>query len=221
MSPPVNDSTDLKSLPTHFHLGTGRAGSTFLFHLVKAHRELCLSNSQEIGFYSDYFDRGFEWYRSQFEGPGLQVDTSPAYFARGKPVADRIAKHIDGRAARFLLVLRNPIDYTYSHFLMRKNNRYFKRHREKYPRLPKTFDDLMSDYPEYLDRGKYFQNLTENWFEVFPESAFKVVLFRDLIKKPQETANEVLEFWGVESMTVETPEISKNATLKYLSLIHI
>jgi hypothetical protein len=60
--------------PRLFHIGTVRVGSTYLYHLLANHNELTLQIAQEIGFYSNYFDRCIDWYKIQFHDNPLYQD---------------------------------------------------------------------------------------------------------------------------------------------------
>ena len=105
-------------LPTRFHIGTQRAGSSYIYNLLKSHPGVSLSPRQEIHFYTRKFEQGVDWYLSNFGSGGTPIDTSPKYFHRGEVVAPRIKTMLGDARPYFLLVLRNPIDYAFSHFRM-------------------------------------------------------------------------------------------------------
>lgn len=64
-------------LPTLFHLGTPRAGNSFLLNLLSSHPDVSLSPMQKVNFYTSNWERGFEWYLTRFPAKGRRVDTSP------------------------------------------------------------------------------------------------------------------------------------------------
>ena len=124
-------------LPHLFHIGTKKAGSTYLFNLLRAHPDVTLS-FQEVAFYTRHFDRGVEWYINSFAKNGYAVDTSPKYFMQGKQAAPRIERLVTDPPPLFLLILRNPIDYVHSHYQMHLRTGYFRQHRTTYPKVPKN-----------------------------------------------------------------------------------
>jgi Sulfotransferase domain len=208
-------------LPTLFHLGTPRAGSSFLFNLLKSHPDVSLSPIQDVNFYSTNWERGFEWYLSQFPAGGHRVDTSPTYIRWGEVAAPRIKAAVGAEAPRFLLVLRNPIDYARSHYQMQVRHGYFERQRDRYPELPETFLGFARRYDEWLDRARYAHLLTDYWLPHFDRSRFKIVLFEDLVAHTDLVSAEILQFFGLPVRPLATTPLSQNRTLRNPALYKI
>ncbi len=203
-----------KDLPTLFHLGTPRAGSSFLFNLLKSHPDVSLSPMQKVNFYTSNWERGFEWYLTQFPANGRRVDTSPTYIRWGEVAAPRIKEAVGAEAPRFLLVLRNPIDYARSHYQMQARQGQLERDRDRYPELPETFLGFARRYDEWLDRARYAHLLKDYWFPHFDRSQFKIVLFEDLVAQTDRVSAEILEFFGLPVRPLATVSLSQNRTLR-------
>ncbi|MDQ1694823.1 MAG: hypothetical protein QOJ03_176, partial [Frankiaceae bacterium] len=60
-------------LPTFLIAGAQRCGSTTLFSLMRQHPQLFLARPKELHFFDRYWDRGIDWYRSQFWLPRGQL----------------------------------------------------------------------------------------------------------------------------------------------------
>lgn len=202
-------------LPNLFHIGTQRAGSTYLYNLLKTHPELSLSPLQEIHFYTKNFHRGVEWYMNCFPKGGRRIDTSPKYFMLGEQVAPRIKDLLKDQPPLFLLILRNPIGYVHSHYQMHLRTGYFKKYRAIYPKVPTDLVEFVKLYPTYLERGLYCKILEEHWLSHFDESQFKILFFEDLVTSTDDVIREILEFFGLSYRRLSTVPSSKNKMLRY------
>jgi len=203
-------------LPDLFHIGTQRAGSTYLYNLLKTHPEVSLSPLQEVHFYmTKNFHRGVDWYMNCFPKEGHQIDTSPKYFMLGEQVAPRIKDLLKDQIPLFLLILRNPIDYVNSHYQMHLRTGYFKRQRAMYPKVPTALVEFVKIYPTYLERGLYCNILEEHWLSHFDESQFKIVFFEDLVTNTDDVIRQILDFFGLPSRQLSTVPSSKNRMLRH------
>ena len=201
-------------LPHLFHIGTQKAGSTYLYNLLRAHPDVTLS-SQGIAFYTGHFDRGVGWYVNSFAEGGYAVDTSPKYFMQGKQAAPRIKRLVTDPPPLFLLILRNPIDYVHSHYQMHLRTGYFRQHRTMYPKVPKNLEDFLELYPNYLERGRYCQILEEHWLSHFDRSQFEIVSFEKFITRTDDVLGGILSFFRLRDLELSTASTSKNAMLRY------
>ena len=199
-------------LPNRFHIGTPKAGSTYLYDLLRSHPQVSLSSHQKLNFYSKRFERGADWYLSSFVGEGVRVDASPKIFMQGKVAAQRIQAWVE--EPRFLLILRNPIDYVHSHYQMQLRGGYFKRS-PNYARVPNRLVEFVELYPDYLERGLYHRTLSTEWLSRFELSRFKIVLFEDLVSRTESTLKEICEFYGIDDVPLQTVSSSKNTMLRY------
>lgn len=211
----IPDTMREPKLPNLFHIGTQRAGSSYLYNLLKSHPEVSLSPRQEIHFYAQHFARGVEWYLRTFETDGRRIDTSPKYFMLGQQVALRIKEAVTHPPPRFTLILRNPIDYVHSHYQMHLRNGYFAKHRDVYPTVPTNLVEFTKLYPQYLERGLYCKVLDDYWLPHFDASQFKIIIFEEFIAKTDEVISEVLEFFGLSLCQLATVPSTKNSMLRH------
>ncbi|MFQ5795734.1 MAG: sulfotransferase [Candidatus Bipolaricaulia bacterium] len=202
-------------LPNLFHIGTQRAGSSYLYNLLKTHPEVSLSSYQEIHFYTRNFHRGVEWYTNSFTKLGQRIDTSPKYFMQGEQAAPRIKELLREPPPLFLLILRNPIDYVHSHYQMQLRKGYFAKHSAMYPKVPTDLVEFVKMYPNYLERGLYCKLLEEHWLSRFDESQFKIVVFEEFVTNTDEVIREILGFFGLPDRRLSTVSSSKNRMLRY------
>lgn len=96
--------------------------------------------------------------------------------------------------SKFILILRNPIDRAWSHYM----------HLIRDCREHLTFEDALeeeksrirSNYEfswHYYKMGIYSEQL-ERYLDTFKEESIKVILFEDLIKNPDSTLFDILDF---------------------------
>jgi len=97
--------------------------------------------------------------------------------------------------ARIILILRNPVRRTFSHYLSRcfiglENRSFHDVIREKnanpYP------------YAYYLNRGLYSKNV-QRFFETFGKDKVKIIIFEEFVKNPKEALADIIKFLGVEA----------------------
>ena len=218
MGPPKDSGP---GLPTRFHIGTQRAGSSFVYNLLRSHPQVSLSPLQEIHFYTKHFERGLDWYRDCFPESGIAVDTSPKYFQLGREAAPRIADCIPADRARFLLILRDPVEYLYSHFRMQLRQRYFRSRPDLYRDEPKDLGELISYDPGYLERAMYARTLTEHWFVHFAPAQFKIVIFEEFVREPERAMGEILDFLEIPFAELSAGSGTQNRALRHRYLYNL
>lgn len=210
-----------EELPTRFHIGTPRAASSFLFNLLKSHPDVSLAPVQDVNFYSLNYERGFDWYRESFPTAGVRIDTSPTYFRLFDVAAPRIKAAVGSEAPRFLLVLRNPIDYARSHFQMQLRQGAFEREPDEYPVVPSSFLEFARRYDGWLGPARYADLLERVCFAHFDRSQFEIVLFEDLVADSERVGNEILAFFGLPPQRLATVPLSQNRTLRHPALYRL
>lgn len=200
----------MNGLPTRFHIGLQRTGSTYLYELLTSHPDISLPR-KGLGFYANKFDRGMEWYLSQFPPTGVRIDPSPVYLVHGRIVAPRIKEALAGKRPRFLVILRNPIDYTASRFLLHGRTKGL---RKRFGESPHDLETLLQRHPEYLNESRYADLLERCWFPHFARDDFHIIMFEDFIRDQSVTAG-VVEFFGLPPHPLTAAPTSRNATLRH------
>ncbi len=205
--------------PFRFFLGTQKAGSTYFYNLLLSHPDVSLSRYSEINYFLHNFDQGLDWYLSGFKKRQNKIDISPKYFMFGRQAAPRIKeyanKYLPDKTLLFVLMLRNPIDYLYSHFQMQILQ-------DKSGNLKKErgdFVNFLQNNSGYLHRAKYAKILKEVWFKYFSPQQFKIIIFEEFVKNKEATMDEILLFWKLPVIKLSTATISQNKMLRFKFLI--
>ncbi len=150
-------------LPAFLIVGTMKGGTSALARALKQHPDVFIPDGKEVRYFDIHFAEGPEWYESRFEKapPGSQTgDASPGYMY-GTDVIDRMTEVLP--EARYLAILRDPIDRAYSHYW--HNVRREREARSFLQAIEEERAVLAGELPlpaydfAYLDRSRYLPQL--------------------------------------------------------------
>lgn len=201
------------SLPDYIIIGAQRCGTTSMMHHIADHSQVGRVPRKEIHFFDWNYDRGWDWYKSLFgnEAGKLHGEKSPSYLPHDF-VPRRIAdSDVD---AKFIVMLRNPIDRALSHHRLRMRMFGEKRSFDKAIWEPpvKLREGVFSgDINGLLFRGHYAEQL-EKWFDVFERERFLVVRSEDFFKNVKSVMAKVWNFLGIEN--VRAPRYKIRGTVR-------
>jgi hypothetical protein len=184
-------------LPTFLIIGAMKAGTTSLYHYLRAHPEVYMPPFKAPEFFAgdSHWRRGIEWYARQFDGadPGAIAigEASNVYtkYPRYQGVPQRIAEYIPD--ARLIYVLRDPIARVRSHFQTRVA--------EGTEKLP--FDVAVFENPIYLDYSRYCLQI-EQYLEFFPREQLLLLTAENLRNARAQTVCTAYAFLGVDDSFV-------------------
>jgi len=113
--------------------------------------------------------------------------------------------------AKIIMILRNPVDRAWSHYLMNQKLGY-----RVLPQFLQEIDRDRSVQPRgwgitanYFELGLY-DDQVNRFFEVFPETQMKILLYEDFVRQPSRTFSDVCEFLGVNSALANFENTQKN-----------
>ena len=198
--------------PDFVIIGTQRGGTTSLHAYLSAHPQVITPATKELHFLTDRYERGLDWYLGQFpaELPPDVITGEATPYALFHPLAPRRLREI-APAAKSIVLLRNPVDRAYSHFLLERSrgeetldfaaalDAELERLDGEEARLARD-PAYVSDphkHASYMARGEYARQL-ERWFGVFPREQILVVRSEDLYERSAETFARVADFLAIE-----------------------
>ena len=222
----------LRVLPDFFVIGPGRTGTTSLYHYLDQHPSLSKSAYDELGFFDVNFHLGLSWYRSLFPSIFtkyriksktnffMTYDVTPSYVRRPWN-ARRIKKLFPN--SKLIVVLRNPVDKTYSHYYLSTQSGETRTFEEV---IKKDMDDISkwninSKDDNYfatkvensrLARGFYVEQLL-SWFELFPKNQILIISSEELASNTKNVMNEIFKFLNLPEYDI--PNIDKVNVSKY------
>jgi hypothetical protein len=203
----------LVAAPDFVIIGTQRGGTTSLHAYLSAHPRIVTPATKELHFLTDRHERGPDWYLGQFPStiPLGAITGEATPYALFHPLAPQRLREI-APDAKLIVLLRNPVDRAYSHYLMERSRgdetRSFAEALAAEPALlAGEEDNLLADpgyisrahkHASYVSRGDYAPQL-ERWFAHFSREQFLILRSEDLYARPGETFALATSFLGLPS----------------------
>jgi hypothetical protein len=217
-------------LPNFLIIGTGKAGTTSLYHLLRQHPEIFMSPIKEPNFFA------FDGERPCFRGPGdertvnresvVRLEDYCELFAgaRGEKVfgeastrymeIPQTAARIRARVpeARLVAILRNPTERAFASYL----------HHRRDGREPcQSFADALQleekrtrdhwGFGQYLGGGFYHRQLQAYW-DLFPPSQLRIYLYEDFATDARGMLRDLYGFLGVDDRFEADLEVPHNVS---------
>lgn len=190
-------------LPDFLVIGAMKAGTTSLYHYLRAHPDVFMPAIKAPEFFvaESNWRRGVEWYAGLFEPAGTRAvavgEASNAYakhpYHRGVP--ERMVATIPD--ARLVYAVRDPVQRIRSH--------YRTRAREGAEKLP--IERAIVENPVYLEYSRYAMQI-DRFLEHFAREQLLVITAEDLRDDRRATMRTVYAFVGVDP-DVEPPELDR------------
>lgn len=188
-------------------IGAPKSASTWLCKCLGEHPEIGFSGEKsrkELHFFNtlegsswdnkttgvmSYYDRGMEWYLNQFpDGEQIKaVGEFTVSYMFDLVAHKRILESFPD--VKLLITLRNPPDMLHSLYWYLKNGAVSD--------MPDSFTECL-DNKHFINKGYYYKHL-RRFFEVFPKDNIYIVLFDDIVSKPQVVVEDLYKFLNVNS----------------------
>lgn len=169
-------------------IGGQKCASTWIYDILDGHPEVCLSRKKELNFFSNFWDRGYDWYSGQFDNTLAKNaktigEVSPLYLSDGDaPI--RAAEY--NPYMKIIVTFRNPIERAFSNHKHNIRQGFVSG-------TDLSFEAAMVNNPTYVEFGYYGKHLS-NWLQYFPWGQIHVLFFEDIVAQPFETARSVYRF---------------------------
>lgn len=190
------------TLPDFFVLGVAKSGTTSLHHYLRQHPELFLPYEKELHFFdADLKDVPIDLdsYLGYFSDAGDRHtgDATPSYFRHVDAAGPRMRNLYGDAPPRFLLLLRDPVERAYSHYL----------HNVSEGRESLSFEDALdaevanpaakqAEWKAYFTDGVYVDTL-EQWFALFSREQFHILRSAELAQAPDKALTTIFRGLGV------------------------
>jgi hypothetical protein len=188
------------SVATFVVIGPGKAGTTWMYNLLREHPEVCVAAAKETMFFDANYHRGVDWYHRFYEACAGQTavgEVCNSYiFSEEAPAR----MHAYNPALKLVTSLRNPIDRAFSNYLFWLRN----------AQVTGSFEDALVARPDLLVQGLYARHL-ERYLSHFPAEQLLVLAFNDLKRDPLGFARRLLEF--LEADPERVPDVAGEKVL--------
>ena len=202
------------TLPNFLIIGAPKSGTTSLYYYLKQHPDVFMSSVKEPKFFAiegreaDFRSRGgykpppgekttLEEYEALFDGVRGEkaIGEASSLYLRNPEAPARIKRYVP--AAKLVAVLRDPVERTYSAYLMRVRNE-----REE--------GDFARALKKSVQAGFYHAQLSR-YYELFDREQIRVYLYEDLKEDPAGMVQDVFRFLGVDDSFVPDVSLRHNA----------
>lgn len=194
---------DNRLLPDFFIIGAAKAGSTALYEYLIQHPSVYMPEIKETNFfYSDEkWGKGVDWYLRTFfahsESFLARGEASPGYLYLGDKVAPRIRAVYGDNPPKFVVLLRDPVERAWSHYL---HMRRIHEEQEEFERALELEEGRLKEHPDlwvgYFRDGQYARCL-KKWFLFFEQSRFHYILSSELNSNPIPVLHHLCDFLGL------------------------
>jgi hypothetical protein len=182
-----NASQEIIVYPNFLYIGTAKAGSTWIYEVLREHPEVFVPKAKDVQFFDSNYDKGFDWYLSLFQiGMGKKAigELSHNYFLSAQ-AAVRIAEHLPD--VRLFCSLREPVEQISSNFLQRKAQSTDK---------SLSFRDFARQ-EDVLKACDYYHNLLP-FYRIFPRDRILVLFFDELKQDPALFIRRIYDFLEID-----------------------
>lgn len=216
-------------LPNFLIIGPPKCASTSLHYYLGQHPEIYMSKVKETFFFVKDYEKGMNFYEKYFEeaGNAKMVGEATPVYAFLPFVADRIKEHIP--QAKLILCFRNPMDRTFSSWLMQRGMGVEKatfrdavdinikqleyvtlegaKGAETWNSSVGNFDIGESRLRTYIQAGRY-ADIIKSYEKRFNPSQIKVIFMEDIKNDFDGTMKSLFSFLGVDdSFVVPSKEV--------------
>ena len=206
--------------PNIICLGAQKAGTTTLHDILKKHTDIYLPSIKEAPFFhkDENYNKGEDWWLNEFfpkqKDEKIIGAFTPDYLFFPK-VADRIKSMYQDTELKLIIILRQPCERAFSHYLMTT----------KFGTEDLSFEDAIAQEDErlkeddfhiqshlsYISRGKYLEQI-KRFTEFVPKENILFLSFeKDIRTNLDKTIIRIQQFMGVEIQELNTNIKSNSA----------
>lgn len=202
------ETAHLRQLPDFVIIGTQRGGTTSLYRYLTEHPDVSPAFRKEVHFFDRYYEKGTDWYQAHFpiRGEAPVVGEASPYYLFHPDVPKRVHRALPH--AKFIVLLRSPVDRAYSQYNMNVKKGFEQLSFEdaigkERERLSGSDDPASLTWRRcsYVERGLYVDQL-KRWMSVFPRDQFLVIKSEDLYENPGQVLEQTLAYLGLRPWTL-------------------
>lgn len=212
-------------MPNFLLIGVAKSGTTSVYAYLAQHPQIFMSSVKE----PDFFEFGeAEQTPLNFPGRHWAIQTSADYQAlfqdvdRQRAIGEASTSNIEARSCqriqhylpdgKFICILRQPVDRSYSAFLMQRlrgnepEKDFVTAYSDSTRRWKQRFETRL---PHYLDAGWYVSRI-QDWLTRFSQDQIYIGLYDDLLTNPATFMQTLYVFLDVDSEFVPNVSIVYN-----------
>jgi len=205
--------------PNFFIVGAPKSGTTSLYEYLKDVPGVYMSTVKEPNyFHTPNIFLGPRVIRTLDKSDYLKLfkdvtnekaigESSPGYL-RDQNSPKLIYEQIPD--ARIIILLRNPVERTFSHYLMHKRTGVEKdSFHDVITRNITNLKNGIEQYNKCIDPSIYPEQV-KRYLKTFGSNKVKILIFEEFIKNPKKIVKEVLDFLELEGEPTDAVETTHN-----------
>lgn len=188
-----------RSFPNFIIAGVQKSGTTSLFDYICQHPNVNRPLRKEIHFWDNNEEKGVSWYKGHFpirDKDSITGESTPAYLWR-EDIAQKIHDLLPD--CKIIIILRNPVERSFSEYLMNK----------KIGHEHETFEFAIEHEKErlqkshlfgYIQKSIYLQQV-KRYYDLFDKNQILVLSYDDLKSNPESITQQCYSFLGLDDFT--------------------
>ena len=196
--------------PNYILLGAAKSATTTIYDVLRQNSNVFAPQFKEPHFFNinDNYEKGFSWYLNTYYKNSIDskvvIDFTPTYLY-SKKSAERIFNNL-GKDVKFIVILRDPVDRAFSHYLHSKRDGHEKEDFESAIKLEqKRLSEYMLDNDfvselrfSYISQGLYYK-MIKSYLKFYDLNDFLIINFDKEISNNMEVALErISKFLDIE-----------------------
>ena len=214
------------SLPNFMCIGAAKSGTTTLYDILRQHPDVFIPAFKEPHFFDipANYKNGIAWYeRTYFKSVKNEkciADFTPSYFFEAN-TAKRIYNDL-GEDVKFIVILRNPVDRAYSHYLHSLRDEReelifsdaIEIEKQRLSNYKKNNDVLNYLRHSYISQSMY-GSMLQFYLKDFPIENFLIIHFeKEFIAQRKQTIKKVLNFLDLDDEVELKIDLKSNPASK-------
>jgi tetratricopeptide (TPR) repeat protein len=190
--------------PDFIIIGVAKCGTSSLFKYLSEHPQILPPHKKELNFFTpENFDKGIDWYLSQFPAIAdtkdfLTGEASPAYFNDSIAI-ENISKLC--LETKIILLLRNPVDRAISWYYHNVKCGYETRDinqvlQTEIQQLKNLSEEELQERTGHIFDGIYV-NKIQKWSAAIPSENLLILQTEELANNTAKTVRQVFRFLGL------------------------
>jgi len=213
-----------------FIVGAAKSGTTSLYDYLSQHPDIFFPSVKEPNFYSDAESHNpaaylkpkkGQYYHNkiinnpavyfrlfdQVENQKIVAESSPSYLWDPK-AARRI--YNDFPRAKIIILLRDPIERAFSHFLMdiKDGNQSESNLKKALLIDAKTQPKVWGKSHLYTEIGLYYEQV-KNYIDIFGPNQIKVIIYKDFITNTERNLKAICQFLNIDAQYIDSIDYNK------------
>lgn len=210
--------------PNFFIVGTPKAGTTSLYHYLEEHPEVFMSPIKETNYFSyDEIKNQGLYYNEEHISSIVEYENQFKEVKNEKAIGeasvsylfyDTVPRKIKefNPDARIIMILRNPIDRAFSHYLMDSRLGFTNRSLEAIIDNNDKSAKNQLYYQQYISIGLYYDQV-KRYLDIFGEKNVKVFMYEDIVTDIRGVIREIYNFLQVDTRYNANTEKKHNVFL--------